>query len=110
MNEQNSKSDEISRNFEEVNVKCESNFKKLGDKINEMEENFNKSADNIINKMNKRDEKWEGDRRRLKEDTEGESKQVSGCNGVNYNYESIVGVESGEETDQLNENKDDQVT
>ena len=29
---------------------------------------------------------------------------------VIYNYESIVGVENGEDTDQLNENKDDQVT
>ena len=29
------------------------------------------------------------------ENTEGELKQVSGCNGVNYNDESVVGVENG---------------
>ena len=36
--------------------------------------------------------------------------KVNGSNGVNDNYESIVGVENGEETGQLKENKDDQVT
>ena len=37
-------------------------------------------------------------------------RQVSGSNGINDNYEIIVGVESGKETEKLNENKDDQLT
>ena len=41
---------------------------------------MNKHFDELHTKMNKQDEKWEGDRRKLKEDTEGESKQVSGNN------------------------------
>ena len=40
----------------------ESNFKKLEDKISEMNGNFNRRADDFINEMKKRNEKWERDR------------------------------------------------
>ena len=49
-----------------------------------------------------------GSRKRKEGLENGTYNKVSGCNGVDY--ESIVRVENGEETDQLNENKDDQVT
>ena len=109
----------ISNKFEEVNSK----FDKINDKVRKLDEKFETMTDKILEsidhgfdeqnarindviKMNKRDEKREGDRYRL-EQNRGESKQVS---GVDDNYEIKVGVESGEETEQLNGNKDDQVT
>ena len=61
-----------------INVKFDNTTKNFEIKLNEL----NAKLDERFKKQN---EKWERDRRSLKENTEGELKQVSGSNGVNYN-------------------------
>ena len=47
----------------------------------------NAKLDDMVNEMNKRDEKWEGDGSRLKENTKGELKQVNNFESENENNE-----------------------
>ena len=96
--------DEMNKHFDELNTK-----------LDEREELMNKGFNKLRDVINKRDEKLEGDRGRLKENIEGELKQVSGYNGVNYNDESVMGVENGTDNkvsgcDSIKNNDGDMIT
>ena len=86
------------------------NFKKHGDKINEMEENFNRRAGEFINNTEKRtneireqNERWKRDRYKLKENKESETNQVTDFDSENNNKDTCKCNEDN--NNEITENK-----
>ena len=107
------KFNELKININAINVKCESNFKKLGDKINEMEENFNRRADETINNTKKRTNEISIEKMEGKIDTgkcsENENNKVTD-NNINNDGVSISGNYNEEMMTNNNQVKIDKVS
>ena len=71
----------MNKRFKEREELMNKGFDELNTILDERKELIGKGFNKIKDVLNKQDEKWKGDRCQLKENTEVESKQVSGSNG-----------------------------